>query len=117
MGMFSRFKVPSVSAAEARDLVRSGAQLIDVRENSEWNAGHAPQALHVPTSQVSAKINRLKKDKEIIVVCRSGNRSRGVTSQLRKLGYEAFNLSGGMRSWQSAGGQVLDRRGKPGRIA
>lgn len=117
MGLFSRFKVPSVSAAEARDLVRSGAQLIDVRENNEWNAGHAPQALHVPSGQINAKVNRLKKDKDIIVVCRSGNRSRGVTSQLRQMGYEAFNLSGGMRAWQSAGGQVLDRRGKPGRIA
>lgn len=117
MGLFSRFKVPSVSAEEARELFRGGAQLIDVRENSEWNAGHAPQALHVPASQVSAKSNRLKKDKDIIVVCRSGNRSRGVTSQLRSLGYEAFNLSGGMRAWQNAGGQVLDRRGKPGRIA
>jgi len=51
------------------------------------------------------------------VVCRSGSRSRGVTSQLRKQGYEAFTLSGGMRAWESAGGQVLDRRGRPGRIA
>ena len=60
-------------------------------------------------------MNRLKKDKDIVVVCRSGNRSRSITSMLRKQGYEAFSLSGGMRAWQSADGQVLDRRGRPGR--
>ncbi|MEZ5186556.1 MAG: rhodanese-like domain-containing protein [Candidatus Nanopelagicales bacterium] len=117
MGLFDRFKVPSVSASDAREWVRSGAQLVDVRETGEWNAGHAPQAVHIPTSQVSQRINRLKKDKDIVVVCRSGNRSRSVTSMLRKQGYEAFNLSGGMRAWESAGGQVADRRGRPGRIA
>ena len=46
MGLFDRFKVPSVSATEARELVRSGAQLIDVRETGEWNAGHARRHAH-----------------------------------------------------------------------
>lgn len=117
MGLFDRFKVPSVSGTDARELVRTGAQLIDVRETGEWNAGHAPQAVHIPTSQVISRLNRLKKDKGVVVVCRSGNRSRSVTSQLRKQGYEAFSLAGGMRAWQNAGGQVMDRRGRPGRIA
>ena len=117
MGLFDRFKVPSVSATEARELVRSGAQLIDVRKTGEWNAGHAPQATHIPTGQVDARMNRFKKGKDIVVVCRSGNRSRSVTSKLRKQGYEAFSLSGGMRAWQSVGGQVMDRRGRSGRIA
>ena len=45
MGFLDMFaKVPSVDAATARDLVRGGAVLLDVRESSEWNAGHAPQA-------------------------------------------------------------------------
>ena len=105
-----------MSGGNARELVRGGAQLVDVREASEWNAGHAPQAVHIPVSQVSSRMNRLKKDKDIVVVCRSGNRSRSITSMLRKQGYEAFSLSGGMRAWQSADGQVLDRRGRPGRI-
>jgi rhodanese-related sulfurtransferase len=117
MGLFDRFTVPSVAADDARERVRSGAQLIDVRENSEWQAGHAPQAVHIPTSQVQSRLNRIKKNKEIVVVCRSGNRSRAVTSHLRKQGYEAWTLSGGMRAWQNAGGQVLDRKGRPGRIA
>lgn len=117
MGLFDRFKVPTVAADDARDRVRSGAQLIDVRENSEWNSGHAPQAVHIPINQVQNRLSRVKKNKEILVVCRSGNRSRAVASQLRKMGYEAWSLSGGMHAWQKAGGQVLDRKGRPGRIA
>lgn len=117
MGLFDRFKVPSVSGADAREWVRSGAQMIDVRETGEWNAGHAPQALHIPRGQLDSRISRVSTSKNIVVVCRSGSRARAVTSQLRKQGYEAYNLAGGMRAWQSAGGQVLDRRGRPGRIA
>jgi rhodanese-related sulfurtransferase len=116
MGIFDRFKVPSVSGAQARELVGAGAQLLDVRETGEWNAGRAPQALHFPPAQMQARMSRVKTGKEVVVVCRTGNRSRSVTSALRKQGYEAFNLSGGMRAWQAAGGQVLDRRGQPGRI-
>lgn len=118
MGIFSRFKVPSVSASQARDDVREGAQLVDVRENSEWQVGHAPQAIHIPVSAVSSKLNRIKDDRPVIVVCRSGNRSRSVVSSLRKQGYDnVVNLAGGMRAWQSAGGAVLDNKGRPGRIA
>jgi rhodanese-related sulfurtransferase len=118
MGIFSRFKVPSISAAQARDEVRDGAQLVDVREKSEWQVGHAPQAIHIPVSAVSSKINRIKEDRQVIVVCRSGNRSRGVVSTLRKQGYDnVVNLAGGMRAWQNAGGSVLDNKGRPGRIA
>ncbi len=116
MGLFSRFSVPSVPATQARDLVRDGAQLVDVRENGEWNAGHAPQAVHIPVSQVSSRMNRLRKDRDVVIVCRSGARARGVTSLLRKEGYQAFTLKGGMRAWQAADGQVLDRKGRPGRV-
>lgn len=116
MGIFDRFKTPGVSGSEARDLVRAGAQLIDVRESAEWNAGHAPQATHLPSSQVMSRLNRLKKSQDVIVVCRSGGRSRSVTKQLRALGYQAFTLQGGMRAWQNSDGPVLDRKGRPGRI-
>ena len=116
MGLFDRFRVPSVGGSEAREWVRGGAQMIDVRENGEWNAGHAPQAVHIPAGQVSSRLNRIRKDKDLVVVCRSGSRSRSVTSMLRSQGYQAYTLKGGMRAWQAAEGQVLDRKGRPGRI-
>lgn len=118
MGLFSRFKVPSVNAAQARDDVRDGAQLVDVREKSEWQAGHAPQAIHIPVGQLDSKVDRIKADRPVIVVCRSGNRSRGVVNKLRKKGFDnVVNLAGGMHAWHSAGGAVLNNKGRPGRIA
>ena len=116
MGLFSAFAVPSVKADEALTLVDQGATLLDVREKSEWNAGHAPQALHVPLANLASAPKRLKKGRKVVVVCRSGNRSRSATNALIQAGYEAVNLSGGMRAWQAAGGSVRDRNNRPGTV-
>lgn len=115
MGLFTR--TPSLTGQEAVELVRSGAALVDVREKSEWNAGHAPQATHIPLVEVSQADRRLPTAKQIVVVCRSGNRSRSATKALRQMGLDAINLRGGMRAWQAAGGSVVDRRNRPGVIA
>jgi rhodanese-related sulfurtransferase len=114
MGFFRRFRLPSVSATDAIRQVADGATLLDVRDNREWNAGHAPGAIH----QVAATARRrLPKGKPVVVVCRSGARARGATTTLRGLGIEAVNLSGGMRAWESAGGRVVGKGNKPGIIA
>ena len=118
MGLFSRFRLPSVSAADAIAQVADGATLLDVRDNREWNAGHAPGAVHIPVDQVAATaVRRLPKGKPVIVVCRSGARASGATSTLRSLGIEATNLKGGMRSWESAGGRVVGKGNRPGIVA
>ncbi len=95
--------VPSVSADEARELVDAGAVMVDVRTTSEWNAGHCAFALHMALDQLSQKQRRIPKNKKVVVVCRSGNRSRGATKQLIESGYDAVNLSGGMHAWQRSG--------------
>lgn len=118
MGLFDRFRRPTVTAADAIRLVSEGATLLDVRENNEWNAGHAPGAIHIPAGQVSAQAQRrLPKSKQVIVVCRSGGRARGATNSLRAMGIEALNLRGGMRAWESAGGRVVGKRNLPGIVA
>ena len=109
--------VPSVSAAEARHLVDAGAVMVDVRTTGEWNAGHSAFALHMALDQLSQKQRRIPKNKKVVVVCRSGNRSRGATKQLISAGYDAVNLSGGMNAWQRSGETLIDRSGKPGRVA
>lgn len=113
MGFMSLFtKVPSVHGAEARDLVREGAVLLDVRETSEWNAGHAPQAAHLPLGRIGEASKKVRGGKRVVVVCRSGNRSRTATKSLLDMGYDAVNLAGGMAAWAAAGGQVVDRSGR-----
>ncbi len=100
-------KLPaSVRADRAVELVRDGAALVDVRESHEWKTGHAPQAVHIPLGQISGAPRRLKADRQVVVMCHSGMRSRTAANQLRKLGFDATSVSGGIGAWQAAGGAV-----------
>lgn len=114
-GLFSR-KYASIGPAEARRRVDAGAVLLDVREPSEWRAGHAPKARHVPLND----LDRLRKDlpdgREIITVCRSGSRSSRAARMLADDGHVVLNLSGGMLAWSAAGLPVVVKGGRPGSI-
>ncbi len=117
MGLMDLFaRVPAVDGATARSLVDAGAVLLDVRENSEWNAGHAPQAAHLPLRRIAEASKKVRAGRRVVVVCRSGNRSRSATKVLLAMRYDAVNLSGGMHAWASAGGQVVDRSGRVGSL-
>ena len=117
MGLLDMFgRVPHVDGGSARALVSEGAVLLDVREKDEWNAGHAPQASHLPLGRIADAPRKVKAGKKVVVVCRSGNRSRQATKALLGMGYDAINLSGGMGAWAAAGGQVVDRSGRAVRV-
>lgn len=93
-----------VGPADARARLAAGSVLVDVREQDEWNAGHAPGARHIPLGQLGARSHELPKDREIITVCRSGNRSARAASLLRGAGFpQVRNLSGGMTAWSREG--------------
>jgi rhodanese-related sulfurtransferase len=96
----------SVSAQRAVELVREGVAMLDVRERSEWNSGHAPQALHVPLSDIAKAPGRLPRNRPVVVVCASGMRSRTAAKHLRDQGFDAASISGGMAAWRNAGGSV-----------
>ena len=88
-----------VNVAEALELVASGALLLDVREDSEWEAGRAPQATHVALNDVPDVLDDLPRDRVIVCVCRSGGRSSRAAKFLREQGLDAVNLEGGMLAW------------------
>lgn len=90
--------MPTTSVAD----LPADAVLLDVREDDEWEAGHAPSALHVPMSQVPARIDELPPG-DVAVVCRSGGRSAQVTAWLVHNGHTAVNVDGGMTAWEQAG--------------
>lgn len=96
-------------------MVEAGAHLLDVREDEEWRAGHAPAGTHLPMGEVSARISEVPVDLPIICVCRVGARSATVAAALAAGGYDARNLSGGMLAWESAGLPVVTDDGQPGR--
>jgi DMSO/TMAO reductase YedYZ molybdopterin-dependent catalytic subunit/glyoxylase-like metal-dependent hydrolase (beta-lactamase superfamily II) len=98
---------PQISARTAAAVVEHGAVLLDVREPSEWAAGHAPQAVLMPMGEVHARRDELLPDTRIVVVCRSGGRSAAITSALRARGHDAVNLAGGMSAWAAAGLPVV----------
>jgi rhodanese-related sulfurtransferase len=105
-----------VGPEQADGLVRSGAVLLDVREHSEWQAGHAPGARQVPLAELEGKLGALPLDRRVVVACRSGNRSARATALLVRSGFEAVNLNGGMQAWAAAGLPVETARAKPGTV-
>jgi len=108
--------VPAVGAEEAARRVDEGAVLLDVREPDEWNAGHAPDAVHVPLAALAASVDELDKDRPIVAVCRVGGRSERAASVLLQRGYDAVNLAGGMQAWQAAGMPIVTETGDAGRV-
>ena len=107
----------AVNPAQAQELLRQGAVLVDVREQREWDAGHAPKAKHIPLGRLHQSIDRLPENRTIVVVCRSGNRSGRATKALSKAGLDAVNLSGGMMAWKATGLSIVSSRGRKGTVA
>jgi rhodanese-related sulfurtransferase len=84
--------------------------LLDVREPYEFADGHIEGARLLPLGELGKRIGDLPRDREILVICRSGNRSGTATRHLAQAGYNATNLRGGMIGWQRAGYPI--KRGK-----
>ena len=101
--------VPTVAVAE----VPVDAPLLDVREDEEWSAGHAPTARHLPMSELTARLDELPDDDPLYVVCRSGGRSARVVAYLAAQGYPAVNVDGGMQAWSAQGRAVVADAGAP----
>ncbi|HYB40090.1 MAG TPA: molybdopterin-dependent oxidoreductase [Mycobacterium sp.] len=107
---------PQVGPRAAKTMVDGGALLLDVREPDEWCTEHAPKAMLLPIGRVNARQDELPRDRRIVVVCRSGGRSAAVTASLRRAGFDAVNLAGGMCAWAAAGLPVVADGGDPGLV-
>ncbi|MEV4437718.1 rhodanese-like domain-containing protein [Streptomyces sp. NPDC049577] len=108
--------VPTVGV----DVLASDDFLLDVREDDEWDAGHAEGALHIPMSDFVARFGELTQKApdgaRINVICRSGGRSAQVTTYLAQQGLDAVNVDGGMQAWEAAGRPVVGADGAPGAV-
>ena len=100
--------LPSVPAAAVPD----EAVLLDVREDEEWAAGHAPGALHIPMGQIPSRVAELPAETELHVVCRGGGRSARVAAWLQENGFDAVNVAGGMGAWADAGRPLVTDDGR-----
>ncbi len=99
--------VNRISVQEATLLInRQDAVVVDVRETAEWSAGHIPNARHIALGHLGKHLSEIEKFKEkpVIVVCASGNRSGAGCRILKKAGFQkVHNLGGGVHAWQDAG--------------
>lgn len=95
----STFK--DISTQEAKALyTQDGYILLDVRTVAEFKEYHADGAVNIPLQEIEQKLGEIPKDKTLLVVCRSGNRSRQAIEILSKHGYDKmFNVAGGMGAW------------------
>ncbi|MEU6511393.1 rhodanese-like domain-containing protein [Streptomyces sp. NPDC046942] len=93
--------------------------LLDVREPDEWHAGHVPGAVHLSLTRLceGVPLPPEAQGRCLVVICRSGNRSRTAAGILSARGVEAVDVIGGMRDWAEAGLPVVDSRGLRGTVA
>jgi len=95
-----------MTAEELRSKLAAGenVNLVDVREPDEWQDGHIKEARSIPLSQFVERVHELhredQEDQEIVLICRSGNRSGKACDYLATQGYTVINVLGGMLAWQ-----------------
>ena len=92
------------------------AVLLDVREDDEWQRGHAAGAQHIPMGEVPARLGEIDTDAQLYVICHAGGRSMRVAQYLARNGYEPVNVTGGMLSWVGAGRPVITDDGGVGSV-
>jgi rhodanese-related sulfurtransferase len=107
--MLRAMRIPAVYTQDLDD----GAYLLDVREDDEWQAGHAPDAVHLPMMQIPARLDEVPTDREVVVVCKSGARSAQVVAYLVGNGWaNVRNLADGMVGWALSGRPMVSEDGR-----
>jgi rhodanese-related sulfurtransferase len=87
----------------AEVLDRGDGELIDVRQDYEWDAGRIPGARHLEVNRLTAAAESIPSDRPVVFYCRSGSRSRMAAEAFRQAGYDAYNLAGGIHAWAEQG--------------
>ena len=86
-----------------KELVKNGAQIIDVRTRGEYSSGHVKGSVNIPLNEISSHVSKIKKNAPIITCCASGMRSASAKSTLKSLGFKEVYNGGG---WMSLNGKV-----------
>lgn len=93
------------TVAEVKD--RDDVFVLDVREQWEYDEGHIPGVVLLPLNEVPNRLDEIPQDKEVIVTCRTGNRSGQAVDFLRQNGFDnVHNMLGGIVAWEEAGYEV-----------
>jgi len=102
----AKSRVKETDVEGARRLMQSGAALIDVREDNEWEAGHAAGARHMGRGVIERDVVQTFPDKstELVLYCGGGFRSALAADMLQKMGYSnVWSMDGGWKAWKDSG--------------
>jgi rhodanese-related sulfurtransferase len=93
-----------ITVKEGFQKYEQGVFLLDVRTQEEWEEFHAPNTTLIPLSELEARLDELPTDQEIVVICRSGNRSQEGRDILKAAGFgQVSSIAGGLNEWKAAG--------------
>jgi rhodanese-related sulfurtransferase len=107
--------VPTVEVSQLPSPLSDELTVVDVREQTEWDHGHIPEAVHVPLMDVPARLGDLPAGR-LLLVCKIGGRSAQATAYLQANGHDAVNLAGGMVEWSGAGLPMVSETGRDPRV-
>ncbi len=97
-----------ISVAQAAQAQKDGAFILDVREPSEWAQAHISGATLIPLGDLPSRLNSVPKDREVVVVCRTGIRSAQGRDILKNAGFtQVTSMTGGLNQWQAQGLPVI----------
>jgi rhodanese-related sulfurtransferase len=100
-----------ISVTQAKAKKDAGVFILDVRNPDEWYPSHIAGSTLIPLGELEKRVKELPQDKEIVVVCRSGNRSAAGREVLKKAGFsQVSSLAGGMNAWNAAGYPTVSGR-------
>lgn len=98
--------VPEIDIDEAARRIAAGTPVIDVREPDEYEDGHVPGAPLIPLGDVPDRVDEFPSSGEVLIICKSGGRSRRAAELVRARGVDAVNIAGGTLAWIDAGHPV-----------
>jgi hydroxyacylglutathione hydrolase len=108
---------PTISVDDVAEAPAPNADfLLDVRGIDEWLAGHASGTELITLHELPGSLDRLPRDRRIVCICRSGNRSGQATDFLVRHGFDAVNMAGGMLAWAMAGHPIVRLDGGTGAV-
>ena len=108
-------RVMDIEAERVAELQREGTiQLIDVREDYEWDEGRIAGARHLALGELTAQAETIHRETPVVFYCRVGGRSAMAANAFSRAGYEAYTMTGGLLAWEARG---LPLEPSDGRVA
>lgn len=98
----------NITVAEAAKMQAQGAFILDVRQDWEWKWGHIPGSTLIPLGQLAGRVAEVPRDRDVVVVCRSGHRSAKGRDILLKAGFtRVTSMDGGVKQWETEGHPIV----------